>query len=175
MPPDRSNVHALGVDCGKDEGMTLHTRNANLCIIRAIGKNTSATSNSFRLYLLQLVTLVASEEIYRGIIADAVLNDPDMSDESHEEEGKAKKMVQITANAVKEAAGLSEQIMASIVNIVSMPSTSHKLLLRFLYPTRNSLTFCSFVYTGYIKERQCTITNSAKICTSCSDLSAPRW
>jgi len=120
----KSNDGGFPIMGGEDDdqlrGMTLHTREANVCIIKAIGKKTSIASDVFRLYLLQLVALVASEELYRDLIAEAtaiVSNELDESSKDLQGEESKEEAAKIAILAAEEARCLSEHIMDSIVNV----------------------------------------------------------
>jgi len=118
---NKLSLHLLNCQENDDklEAITLHSRDANICIIKAIGEKTHVANDIFRLYLLQLVALVASEDLYRDIIAEATIisDESDASKEPKDKETNERETVQIAANAAKEAERLSEQIMDSIVNV----------------------------------------------------------
>ena len=89
--------------------VTLYARESNSCIIKSIGNRFNVVNDIFRLYLLQLVALVASEKIYQYIITESTNASTESTATQESKDNDSKEFTKFTMDAAKEAERLSEK------------------------------------------------------------------
>jgi hypothetical protein len=116
---------------GKNESYDrypLHSREANATLIRAAGLGENGSGDAYHSYLLQIVALISSREIFERAVAE--LFNANFSTIDSLSGSKKKDYVQkLNAEAKVKTETICEEIVEAIVTIVSLPPAIYLIFL----------------------------------------------